>query len=298
MKKIVLGSLNIDRTYRVSSFVKPKETIAAKGFQLNCGGKGYNQAVALAKSGSEVYFAGAVGTDGDILRQGLAENGIHTEYLRESALPSGHAVIQVNDHGENCIIITEGSNGEIDKPYIDAIIRECSSGDFLLLQNEVPNVDYAIEQAHKKDLLIAFNPSPITDAVNSCKLEYVNILLINEVEGAALSGEEDANQILKVLHERFPHMSIVLTLGGEGACFMSPDGNRLFSKTFPTTVVDTTAAGDTFTGYFLTEYCRTGDAEKSLRFASAASSITVSRNGAAQSIPTHAEVAELVLEAK
>lgn len=293
MKVIVLGSLNIDRTYRVNTFVRPKETAAAKDFCINCGGKGYNQAVALARAGCDVHFAGAVGVDGEILWNGLKENGIHTEFLKKSRQPNGHAVIQVNDSGENCIIIVQGSNGEIDRDYIDMVLNGCSGDELLLLQNEVPNVDYAIEQAHKKGLRIAFNPSPITDAVDSCKLEYVDILLVNEVEGAALAGTEDADSILKGLHDRYPQMMIVLTLGGEGSRCVAPSGKQLRCGAVPSSAVDTTAAGDTFTGYFLTEYCGSGNAEEALRFASLASSIAVSRDGAAQSIPTRSEVMEM-----
>ena len=298
MKTVVLGSLNIDRTYRVNAFVRPKETSAAKEFSLNCGGKGYNQAVALARAGAEVHFAGAIGEDGELLWKGLKENGIHTEFLKKSSLPNGHAVIQVNDDGENCIIIVQGSNGEIDRDYIDKVLNSCSGEELLLFQNEVPNVDYAIEQAHKRGLRIAFNPSPISDAVNACKLEYVDILLVNEVEGEALGGESDSDSILKALHAMYPHMNIVLTLGGEGSCFIAPDGKQMRCKAVPSAVVDTTAAGDTFTGFFLTEFCSSGNAEEALRFASAASSIAVSRNGAAQSIPTRAEAVEVSLEAK
>ncbi len=298
MKVIVLGSLNIDRTYRVSEFVRPKETTAAKSFSLNCGGKGYNQAVALARAGCEVHFAGAIGEDGELLWKGLQENGIHTEMLKRTALPSGHAVIQVNDSGENCIIIVQGANGEIGRNYIDEVLGSCSGEELLLLQNEVPNIDYAIERAHEKGIQIALNPSPITEAVNSCKLEFVDILLVNEVEGAALAGMEEPDSILKALHAKYPHMSIVLTLGGDGSCFINSDGNQLRCKAIPSVVVDTTAAGDTFTGYFLTEFCCSGNAGEALHFASAASSIAVSKNGAAQSIPTRMEVVDACLGIK
>ena len=298
MKVIVLGSLNIDRTYRVSEFVRPKETTAAKSFSLNCGGKGFNQAVALARAGSEVHFAGAIGADGELLWKGLKENGIHTELLKKSTQPNGNAVIQVNDDGENCIVIVQGSNGEIDKDYINMVLSGCTGDELLVLQNEVPNIDYAIEYAHEKGLRIAFNPSPITEVVDSCKLEYVDILLVNEVEGAALAGVEKPDSILDSLHAKYPHMSIVLTLGGDGSCFIAPDGKQLYCKAVPSSVVDTTAAGDTFTGYFLTEFCNSANAGESLHFASVASSIAVSKNGAAQSIPARAEVVDACLKIK
>ena len=290
MKKLVLGSLNIDCTYRVQQFVQPKETIAVKEFCRFCGGKGYNQAVALSRAGSTLFFAGVIGSDGEMLRQGLVSEGISTELLHRSDGPNGHAVIQVNESGENCIMVVAGSNAEVSCEYIDEVLAHFSVGDLIVLQNEVPNIGYAIEKAHQKGMQIAFNPSPFNDAICECRLDHVDFLLINEVEGSALTGQVEPAEILRTIRLNYPNLSTVLTLGAEGALFQASDGEQFHCEAVRTTAVDTTAAGDTFTGYFLTEYLNTYNGASSLKVAAFASSIAVSRHGAASSIPTRAEV--------
>ncbi len=289
MKKLVFGSLNIDRTYQVEDFVRPKETISALSYACFCGGKGFNQAVALARAGSEIYFAGVIGADGDIMRCGLVQEGIRTELLRESAGANGHAVIQVNAKGENCIIVTAGSNAEVTREYIDEVLSHFEAGDLIVLQNEISNIDYIIEQAGKKGMVIAFNPSPFNDTIKNCRLDAVRYLLINEVEGCGLTGRTQPSEILDVIRVQYPAVSVVLTLGEIGAYFMSADGERTFCAAVPCECVDTTAAGDTFAGYFLTEYTESGDAAWALRLAAAASSVAVSRKGASASVPMRDE---------
>ena len=199
MKKLVLGSLNIDCTYQVEDFVRPKETISALHFERFCGGKGFNQAVALARAGSETWFAGVLGADGGMLLEAMQRENIRTELLRRSETPNGHAVIEVNRQGENCIIIVAGSNGEVTCEYIDEVLSRFSAGDLIVLQNEVPHVDYAITAARKKGMVVAFNPSPFNDAIAACRLTDVDFLLINEVEGQGLTGESEPEAMLRVL---------------------------------------------------------------------------------------------------
>lgn len=290
MKKLVFGSLNIDRTYQVVDFVRPKETISAIDYSCFCGGKGFNQAVALARAGSELYFAGVIGADGGMLRQSLLDESIHTQLLKETASPNGHAVIQVNERGENCIVVVAGSNAEVSREYIEDVLAHFDEGDLIVLQNEIPHVDYVIERAHEKGMRIAFNPSPFNSAIENCRLDYVSYLLINEVEGYELTGKKEPAGILDAIQARFPGVAVVLTLGEVGAHFMAGDGERFFCPAVSCNCVDTTAAGDTFTGYFLTEYLESGDAMTALRQAATASSIAVSRKGASSSVPKRDEV--------
>lgn len=290
MKKLVFGSLNIDRTYQVAEFVRPKETVSALGYSCFCGGKGFNQAVALARAGSELSFAGVIGADGGMLRHGLLEEHIDIHLLRESAGASGHAVIQVNEQGENCIIVVPGSNAEVSRDYVDQVLCEFSPGDLIVLQNEIPQLDYIIQRAGEKGMVIALNPSPFNGAIAKCHLDLIKYLLINEVEGGALTGSQDPQEILDALHRRLPNTAVVLTLGENGAYFMAADGQRSYCPAAPCQCVDTTAAGDTFTGYFLTEYLERGDPAEALRWAAAASAIAVSRKGASTSIPRREEV--------
>lgn len=290
MKKLVFGSLNIDRTYQVSYFVRSGETISALDYACFCGGKGFNQAVALARAGSELYFAGVIGADGGMLRQGLLDEGIYTQLLKESPNANGHAVIQVNERGENCIIVAAGSNAEVSREYVDEVLEHFSKGDLILLQNEIPHIGYIIERAAEKGMEIALNPSPFNQAVEICRLDQVRYLLINEVEGCELTGKRKPEDIMDAIEARFAGVAVVLTLGEKGSCFKSADGQRFFCAAAPCECVDTTAAGDTFTGYFLTEYLDHRDAALALGRAAAASAIAVSRKGAYDSIPRREEV--------
>ena len=290
MKKLVLGSLNIDRTYRVEKIVVPKETVSAEKYESFCGGKGFNQAVALSRAGSEVYFAGVIGHDGGVFLDELQRDGIKTDFIKKSSTYSGHAVIQIDRDGQNCIIIVPGSNAEITEEYIDEIFSNFSEGDLIVLQNEITCVGYAIAEARRRGLIVAFNPSPINDSLKHCDLSKVNILIVNEVEGAVISGFEDENDIIAGLRKSYPGLSIVLTKGECGSVFIDKDGTRFESEAISCDVVDTTAAGDTFTGYFLNELFRGNSPDRALRIASFASGISVTKKGASPSIPLFEEV--------
>lgn len=292
MKKLVLGSLNLDRTYRVTNLVKPMETIAAKKYESYCGGKGFNQAVALARAGSEVFFAGVIGSDGELFLDALHADTIRTDYVRMSDCPNGHAVIQVDQKGQNCIIVVSGSNAKVTEEYIDKVLSHFSEGDLIILQNEISCVGYAIDEASRRGLKIAFNPSPLNEAISTYDMAKVDILLVNEVESAALFGSDNEECILQSLREKYPHTSVVLTKGANGASFIDAKGEKYDSKAFDCTAVDTTAAGDTFTGYFLHELFQSGDPAEALRIASVASGISVTKKGASPSIPFSKEVLE------
>ncbi|PKM73377.1 MAG: ribokinase [Firmicutes bacterium HGW-Firmicutes-16] len=290
MKKLVLGSLNIDKTYSVASLVKPKETIAAQRYESFCGGKGFNQAVALARAGSEVFFAGVVGNDGEAFMHALAADGIRTDYIRRSNNPNGHAVIQVDSEGQNSIIIVSGSNAEVTETYIDEVISNFTVGDLIILQNEISCVGYVINEANKKGLIIAFNPSPFSDAVKTYDMTKVDILLVNEIEGAAICGAETVDEILNALHEMYPNLSVLLTKGADGSAYIDAKGEKDYCGAIVCEAVDTTAAGDTFTGYFLHELFNGEKPVDAMRVASIASGISVTRKGASPSIPFSNEV--------
>ena len=292
MKYLVFGSLNIDRTYSVPHFVSAGETMSAGKMELFCGGKGFNQAVALARAGKEVYFAGAVGSDGQMLLDALASDGIHAEYVKRTDGASGHAVIQVDPDGQNCIIILAGANGEITTADVDAVLEHFGAGDLIVLQNEISNVDYILRCAARKGMTVALNPSPCNEKIGLYDMNDVTYLLVNEVEGSVIAGCEEPDAILDKLHGGYPHMNVVLTLGSRGAVYCGADGVRHSCGIYRTNAVDTTAAGDTFTGYFLAEITDSGDAAAALRQASIASGISVSRKGASPSIPGGREVRE------
>lgn len=291
MRILNLGSLNIDRIYSVEKFVQPKETIKALKYQELCGGKGLNQSVALAKAGVEVYHAGIIGYDGKDLIDIMENSGVCVEYIQQISGASGHAVIQVNEDGQNNIIIYGGTNDCLTRDYIDSVLDHFDENDAVLLQNETSNVDYVITKAKEKGLMVIFNPSPMNEVVYNYPLELVDFFILNEVEGRMLAGSEseDSEIIMDGLKKRFPKASFVLTLGEKGSVFFN-DHEEHFQDIFHVEVIDTTGAGDTFCGYFLAELVNNTSYQQCLKVASAASAIKIGRKGAAPGIPEIKEV--------
>lgn len=290
MKVLNFGSLNIDYVYRVHHFVRAGETIASRSMETFSGGKGLNQSVAFAKAGARVFHAGAVGAEGKMLTDILRRSGADTSFVRTlEHIPSGHAIIQVNDEGENCIMLCGGANQTQDEPFINEVLSHFDAGDLLMLQNEINDPALIAKKAKGKGLLVALNPSPMNEAITEELLSYVDFLILNETEGKEITGKEDKEEILSELRRRYPEMKIILTLGSRGSLY-EDEGGRVTQSIFKVTPVDTTAAGDTFTGFFFTSLLGGKSPAESLRVASAASALAVSRMGAAPSIPTMDEV--------
>ena len=287
MKILNFGSLNIDYTYSVENFVKGGETISASSMQKNIGGKGLNQSVALSKAGAEVYHVGCVGQDGDFLLKYLQENGVNIDHILVGDTATGHAIIQLDQKGQNCIIIYGGANTQITEAHIDKVLANFSENDVLLMQNEINNGRYIMEKAKEKGMTVVLNPSPVTNL--DMPLELVDYFLLNEHEAAALFHKEDVNEILDEMRETYPEAKFVLTLGGDGVVYIDKK-MTIRKEAVKTQVVDTTAAGDTFTGYFMATLFYGGDVDQALSIATKAASIAISRPGAAQSIPYKNEI--------
>lgn len=292
MKILNFGSLNIDHVYHVDHFVKPGETIPARSFELFPGGKGLNQSVALAKAGAAVYHAGKLGHDGGMLKEILEKSGVNTDYLESTDEVSGHAIIQVSNTGENSIIIYGGSNRTITGEYVDRVLGDFGPDDMVLMQNEINCIDYIARKCYEKGMKIAFNPSPLDEGLlKTFPFELVTLFLVNEIEGHGLTGKSEPDEILDAFMEKYPDSAVVLTLGSRGAVYR--DRHTTYCHgTYEVKVVDTTAAGDTFTGYFLSSLSSGLGIPECLKRASAASSLAVSRKGASSSIPTPVEVDE------
>lgn len=290
MKILNFGSLNIDFVYPVDHIVQPGETIAAKSLEIFCGGKGLNQSIALARAGVPVRHAGMIGLDGGILLDACAENGVDAGLIRRVEERCGNAIIQVAASGQNSIVLFGGANRLNTPEYVDAVLAEFSPGDLVLLQNEINLVDRIIDKAAERGLAIALNPAPFDANLDSCDLGKISLFILNEVEGGQITGETTPDAILDAMRARYPGAEVVLTLGGDGACYQNAS-ERLMQPIFPAPVVDTTAAGDTFTGYFLAGKAEGRPPAECMRMAALASSITVSRMGAAPSIPRREEVA-------
>lgn len=293
MKILVFGSLNIDRVYGIQEFPKPGETIAALTYASFCGGKGLNQAIAAARARSGIHFAGMIGVDGAMLTETLQRDGIDIRHLRQIGGTCGHAVIQVTKTGQNCIMVYGAANALVDAPFADAVLEDFSAGDVVLLQNEISAVGYIIRKAHEKGMTVFFNPSPINEQIADYPLNMVDYFIVNEIEGAYISGKQEPDEILTALRARFPHSSFVLTLGPCGARYLGKDGSTASCGVLDVPVVDTTAAGDTFCGYFLSSLCQGHSAQAALDTAMVASNIAVTRAGAEPSIPKADEVKEL-----
>ena len=295
MKILNFGSLNLDKVYTVPHFLRPGETMAAEKVETFCGGKGLNQSVALARAGSRVFHAGCVGAaDGGMLLDCLRDSGADVSLVRRlEDCPTGHAIIQVDRSGENCILLFGGANQAITRRQIDETLAGFDPGDLLVLQNEISELGWLITAAAEKGMVIALNPSPMTEALTHLPLEKVTYFLLNEGEARDLcGGGAGAEECLDALLRRYPEARIVLTLGAAGSVYR--DRERTVPQgTYPVEVVDTTAAGDTFTGFFLAGIAAGEPVEQAMDEAAKAASIAIGRQGAAPSIPTREEVLAL-----
>lgn len=295
MKVLCFGSVNIDYTYRVKHFVGKGETLAADSLQVFSGGKGLNQSVALARAGADTWHGGAVGTDGLFLVRQLKEAGVRTEHIQVlDTVRTGNAIIQNDAEGDNCIILYGGANRAVTEEQIAGVLEHFQEGDYLVLQNEISGVDTLIKRGRQKGMRIVLNPSPVDEALLGCPLDSVDYLILNQVEALQLLGQPagevmDAETVYRRLEERFPAASIVLTLGGDGALYR--DGETVRSQpAYPVKAVDTTGAGDTFTGFLMGGLARGASMTEAMEEAALAAALAVTRAGAAPAIPTLEEV--------
>jgi ribokinase len=310
MKALVYGSLNIDLIFSVDHIVRPGETIGSRAMERGAGGKGANQAAALAKAGLEVSMAGKIGADGEFLLDLLQSYGVNTDLVARYDGLTGQALIQLDSAGQNGIVLFPGGNSRIEAGEIRRSLEGFGPGDLALLQNEINATAEIMGAAKKKGVSIGLNPSPCDEGIAKLPLELVDILFVNEIEGAAMVSypvpaeaaasagigagggapkERIYRDILEALVGKFPAAEIILTAGRAGA-FYGFGETRARGDIVELPVADTTAAGDTFTGYFIAARVRGFSVERSLALACKAASIAVSRKGAMPSIPFAEEV--------
>ena len=292
MKILNFGSCNIDYVYSLEHIVNVGETETTNKLEVFPGGKGLNQSIAIAKAGAKVYHAGCVGYDGGMLKDILQCNGVDIAYLNTVDAKNGHAVIRVSSKGENSIFLYPGSNEMIAKEHIDKVLENFDKGDFLVLQNEINDVDYIVQKAGEKGMRIILNPSPFNEKIRKINFDMLSYLVINEVELLGISGCSEPEEGLLTLKNRYPTLKIILTLGENGSVLFYGT-QELWQSAYKVNVVDTTSAGDTFLGYFVAELSKGTEYSQILKIASAASAITVSRKGAAPSIPNKDELMSL-----
>ena len=289
MRVLNIGSLNLDYVYNLDHIVQPGETEASYELNVHLGGKGMNQSVALAKAGVDVYHGGMIGEDGQPFLDACKEFGVHAEYIRQIDTKSGHAIIQIDKNAQNSILLYGGANQQLTSKYIDTVLADFGTEDILLLQNEVNMLPYIVNRAYEKGMTIALNPSPFNEKLHAVDMGKISIFLLNEVEGFQITGLKNPDDIIAKLLEMYPQSKIVLTLGQDGAVYADQE-QKHFQPVFKVNAVDTTAAGDTFTGYFLAGLCEGLPIPEVLKMSAKASSIAVSRAGAVPSIPFREEV--------
>lgn len=293
MAIINFGSINIDHVYQVSHFVQPGETLSSSNYQQLLGGKGANQSIALAKAGADVLHVGKLNQHDVHFKQMMIKAGVDCRCVQCIETPSGHAIIQVTPSGENSIVLFGGANQELDSKDILRALDGASPSDWVLIQNETNALDEVLKQARQQGVKVAFNPAPMTDSVKLLPHDCIDLLIVNEVEAAEISDQQDRDLIEDYFRREWPHAEVLITLGNAGVIMLKGE-HRLHVPAYSVDAVDTTAAGDTFIGYFLAAYSQHTEAQKALKRACAASALSVTREGAAQSIPDHEEVSRFL----
>ena len=221
MRVLNFGSLNLDHTYTMDHFVQPAETTGALDFNVYFGGKGHNQSIALARAGVTTFHAGLIGTDGEGIRRHMEENGVDTRYTGVAAVPTGHAIIQVDKNGQNAIIVYAGANGCILPELADTVLAAFSRGDTLVLQNEISGIPHIMKAAKGRGMRIVFNTSPFVPEIMNYPLETVDMLVVNEIESEALAGRREPDGICDELRRRYLAAEVLLPRGLQGALFAS-----------------------------------------------------------------------------
>ena len=278
--------------YVVDHFAAKGQTITSHSLDVFSGGKGLNQSIALARAGADVHHAGQVGRDGMFLRD-LLEScavGVTSVVVRDD-VRSGNAIIQNDASGDNCIVLYPGANRAIDRDFVDQVLDGYGKDDWLLLQNEISELPYIVSRAKARGMFIVLNPSPADSRLDEVDLDAIGCFVLNEGEAAMLTGaEEDGETLIRAMRARFSQTDIALTLGERGSMYLRGE-HVVTQSAYLVDTVDTTAAGDTFTGYLLADLMSGEPIAHALDSAAKASALAVSRRGAAPSIPMREEVA-------
>jgi len=288
-KIINFGSINIDHVYRVPHLVKPGETLSSLDLVTGLGGKGANQSVAIARAGVSVAHVGRVFKGDTWAVALLASTGVDTDNIALIEGASGHAIIQVDDQGENAIVLHGGANQSFSIADIESALNHNQQARYLLMQNETNLLAETFELAQAKGIKIVLNPAPMTDNIKDLPLAKLDTLIVNRGEAEALCGAADIDQMTQQMAALAPQTRVVVTLGGDGAMLLA-NGEVTHMNSPSVDVVDTTGAGDTFVGYFLAGVAEGMNDHDALQRACLAGSIAVTRQGAITAIPDRSEV--------
>ena len=297
-KILVIGSLNVDMVMKVDHMPVAGETILCDGMKLVAGGKGANQACAAGRLGTDVIMLGAIGNDayGEMQRQSLLQSGVDVSgLLTKEKVSTGTAFITVNKEGNNSIVVVQGANAQFTPEDIEAhrnLIEEC---EIVILQLEIPmdTVLYAVKLARKLGKIVLLDPAPAPEHFPKELYQYIDIIKPNESELSRLTGIADAqNHLEEAVQILKDHgvKNVLVTLGGEGAYLDAENKTAVHIPAKKVKVVDTTAAGDSFTAALAAMILDGKALEEAAEFANQVSAIVVTREGAQDSIPTLQEV--------
>lgn len=297
MKLAVVGSINMDQVVTTDRIPKKGETIPGETLSFVPGGKGANQAVAMARLGAEVTMFGCVGDDanGESLLKSLKDEGVDVSKVQTvNGVPTGLAMITVAE-SDNVIIAISGANGCVDKEYIDSISENLKEQDLVVFQHEIPldTVHYAVSFCYENNIPVVLNPAPAA-AVPMDIVDKVSYLTPNEHEAALIFGSErDLEDAMKSYREK-----LIITQGSRGVSTCLKNGNILTVPSRKTTVVDTTGAGDTLNGAFSVRIAAGDSLDDALKYANTAASLSIEKFGAQGGMPTAAEVEAALSESK
>ena len=287
------GSLNIDYVYQMAHIVRPGETAAAHSYVIYAGGKGLNQSLALARAGLQVCHAGRLGREGLWLRDTLAADGIDCRHIECcEGEHTGHAIIQVGQGAQNSIMLYGGANQNWSAAAIENLFDE--SWRAIICQNEMNGLEHLFAAAQKRKIPLIFNAAPYSPALKNLEIGGLHTLLVNETEAMGLAETESIQNAFLTLKARYPDVRLVMTLGADGL-WASYQGQDYRISALRVPLVDTTAAGDTFAGYYAASVLEQQDFEAALHLGNRAAALAVGRAGAAPSIPyIHEFSSELV----
>lgn len=275
-----LGSINADMIYDMPHLPQSGETLAARGMARFLGGKGANMSVAAARAAAHVCHIGAVGADGRWAVERLLEYGVDTRFIREVDAPTGHAIVAVDQKGENQIILFPGANRAIPPELVTVSLGLAASGDTVLMQNETSMQKETAEAAAARGLRVCYAAAPFEADAVTAVLPHIDLLILNAVEAAQLrdvTGQGPAD---------LPVRDVIVTLGADGCqWFDNANAREARFDAVKVTPVDTTGAGDTFTGYLLAGLDRGQPMEQAISLATRAAAIMVTRRGTADVIP-------------
>jgi ribokinase len=294
---VVVGSLNMDLVVRAPRYPQPGETILGSSFDTYPGGKGANQAVAAARMGAVVKMIGCAGTDafGEALRSNLAREGVDVRHVvQRVGVPTGVALITVNAEGQNTIVVVPGANSCLVPLDLPAAQQAFVDANVVVLQLEIPlpTVEWAIDLAHRCGAQVVLNPAP-AQPLPAALLAAVDHLIPNESELMLLTGLDTVEAAVNHLHRDCGVPHLVVTLGA-GGVLVSDKGQQFTVPGYQVPVVDTTAAGDAFVGAFAVAIGEGGTVYEAALRGNAAGALAVARAGAQPSLPTRAEVEQLL----